>query len=54
VNLLIKEENGETDDSFHVVAKNDAGDPVLEQSSYSDLIDKYYLDIDLSCDVSGL
>lgn len=27
-------------------------EPVFEQASYSDLINKYYLDTNLSCDVS--
>ncbi len=29
----------------------EADEPVLEQSSYSDLVDKYYLDTNLCCDV---
>jgi hypothetical protein len=32
----------------------EAGEPILEQSSYSDLVDKYYLDTNLCCDVISL
>ncbi len=28
------------------------GEPIFEQSSYSDLVDKYYLDTNLTCDVN--
>ncbi|UJR33397.1 hypothetical protein I4U23_020844 [Adineta vaga] len=29
---------------------NETGEPIFEQSSYSNLVDKYYLDTNLSCD----
>jgi hypothetical protein len=36
---------------FFFLGNKEAGEPVLEQSSYSDLVDKYYLDTNLCCDV---
>ena len=34
------------------IVNEEDGEPIFEQSSYSDLVDKYYLDTNLTCDVN--
>ncbi|CAF4418678.1 unnamed protein product, partial [Adineta steineri] len=46
MNAIIKSDKQEEISNVN----DEAGEPIFEQSSYSDLVDKYYLDTNLCCD----